>query len=85
LLCPDNNIQHAGFEIGIVGVAGHVYKGYDKDAPNDYGKIQLIQNCEAVTAACLLIKKADFNAVGGFDEINLKVAFNDVDLCLKIR
>jgi GT2 family glycosyltransferase len=45
----------------------------------------LLQNFDAVTAACLLIKKADFITVGGFDAINLKVAFNDVDLCLKIR
>jgi len=85
LLYPDDTIQHAGVEIGLGGVAGHIYNGYDKDAPNDFGKIQLIQNCEAVTAACLLIKKTDFIAVGGFDETNLKVAFNDVDLCLKIR
>ena len=45
----------------------------------------MIQNYDAVTAACLLIKKEAFNKVGGFDEKNLKVAFNDVDLCLKIR
>jgi len=85
LLYPDNTIQHAGIKIGMGGVAGHIYNGYDKDAPGDSGKIQLLQNFEAVTAACLLIKKTDFIAVGGFDEVNLKVAFNDVDLCLKIR
>lgn len=85
LLYPDDTIQHAGVEIGLGGVAGHIYNGSHKDAPGDFGKTQLIQNYDAVTAACLLIKKKDFNTVGGFDEKNLKVAFNDVDLCLKIR
>lgn len=85
LLYPDNTIQHAGVGIGIGGVAGHLYLGFDKDAFGEAGRIQLIQNLDAVTAACLLIKKKDFNEVGGLNEINLKVAFNDVDLCLKIR
>ena len=85
LIYPDDTIQHAGVEIGLGGVAGHIYNGLHKDEPGEFGKLQLIQECEAVTAACLLIKKKDFNKVGGFDEKNLKVAFNDVDLCLKIR
>jgi GT2 family glycosyltransferase len=45
----------------------------------------LAQNFSAVTAACLLVRKEVFEQVGGFDEASLAIAFNDVDLCLKIR
>lgn len=85
LLYFDNTIQHAGVQVGMGGVAGHLHLGLDKDAQGDTGRIQLIQNFDAVTAACLLIKKEDFNKVGGLNEKDLKVAFNDVDLCLKVR
>lgn len=84
LIYPDNTIQHAGVELGKGGVAGHVFKNMDRNAAGDFGRIQLIQNYDAVTGACLLIKKEFYDLVGGLDEINLKVAFNDVDLCLKV-
>jgi GT2 family glycosyltransferase len=84
LLYPNDTIQHVGVEVGLGGVAGHIFNGLARDAPGDFGRAQLIQNCDAVTAACLLVKKDSFDQVGGLDEVNLKVAFNDVDLCLKI-
>jgi len=90
LLYPDNTIQHAGVILGITGtpgqkgVAGHSHK-YLSD--REYGfflRPHLIQNLSAVTAACMMMRKEVFLEVNGFDE-NLKVAFNDVDLCLRIR
>lgn len=85
LLYPDETIQHAGVEIGMGGVAGHIYKMESRNSTNDFGRIQLAQNYDACTAACLLIKRKVFDLVEGLDERNLKVAFNDIDLCLKIR
>lgn len=85
LLYPDNTIQHCGVEIGMGGVAGHIYKLEPANSHSHFGRIQLTQEYDACTAACLLIKKDLFTKVNGFDEKHLKVAFNDVDLCLKIR
>lgn len=84
LLYSDNTIQHAGVVLGIQGVAGHSHKYFDKD---DYGymnRLKVIHNVSAVTGACLVIKKSIFNEIGGFNESNLPVAFNDIDLCLRI-
>lgn len=85
LLYPDNKVQHAGVGVGgNYGVAGHAYMNFEKDDPGDYGRAMLIQNYPAVTGACMLVKKDLFSRVEGFDDVNLKVAFNDVDLCLEI-
>ena len=84
LYYPDNTIQHAGVIMGLGGVAGHIFSGIPR---NDYGYgglAMIVQDMSAVTAACMLMKKSDFESVGGFDE-GYKVAFNDVDLCMKIR
>ena len=84
LYFPDDTIQHAGVIIGIGGVAGHAHKYFGR---NDYGYVSracISQNLSACTAACLLIKKDVFDKVQGFDE-GFAVAFNDVDLCMKIR
>ncbi len=90
LLYPDNTIQHAGVLLGITGtpgqkgVAGHACK----NKPDYYGgqflRSQVIGNYSAVTGACLMMRKEVFEAVGGFDE-NIAIAFNDVDLCIRIR
>jgi len=85
LLYEDNTIQHAGVILGIWGIAGHCFRRYPKTQPGYMTRLQLVQNYSAVTAACLLVKKDIFVSVSGFDEENLKVAFNDVDLCLKIK
>lgn len=84
LLFPNNLVQHAGVIIGIGGVAGHNHKGRLRDDPGYFNRIILSQNLSAVTAACMLVPKDVFAAVDGFDE-TLSVAFNDVDLCLRIR
>lgn len=84
LYYPDNTIQHAGVILGIGGVAGHSHKYFHR---GDYGymsRLTIAQNLSAVTAACLMMRREVFDAVGGFDE-SLAVAFNDVDLCMKVR
>ena len=82
---PDDRLQHGGVVVGIGGVAGHSHKYLPK---GDYGyfcRAGLIQEFSAVTAACLIIKKSIFEQVGGLDEANLKIAFNDVDFCLRVQ
>ena len=81
----DDTIQHAGVVLGLGGVAGHPHRRFHRSAAGYFGRLQLVQNVSCVTAACLLMPKKIFVEVGGFDEVNLPVAFNDVDLCLKIR
>jgi GT2 family glycosyltransferase len=86
LYYPDGTIQHAGVVIGMHGVADHEYKGLKNIKKNDYFKcLASIRNPKAVTAATLLLKRILFNRVGGFNEKNLKINFNDVELCIKIR
>ena len=82
---PDKYIQHAGVIVGLHGVADHAFKGLKKNIKNDrYGYLYSIRNPDAVTAATLFVKRSLFDMVGGFDSKHLKIAFNDVDLCLKI-
>lgn len=84
LLYPNNMVQHAGVILGLGGVAGHGHYGYPHGDLGYFGRLAINVNYSAVTAACLLMKKADFDAVGGFEEA-FTVAFNDVDLCLKVQ
>ncbi len=85
LYYSDGTIQHAGVILGIGGVAGHGHKGFSSNHHGYMSRLSLVQNYSAVTAAALVVEKAIFEAVGGLNEGELKVAFNDVDLCLKIR
>lgn len=83
LLFQNGKIQHAGVVIGYGGSAGHIF--YDARPEFSYGnRAQCITGYSAVTAACLMVKKATYDAVKGFDE-SFAVTFNDVDFCLKIR
>lgn len=84
LLYPDRTLQHGGVVLGMGGVAGHVHLGASADDPGYFARLMLPQDVACVTAACMAIKKSVFDAVGGFDETNLAVAFNDVDLCIRI-
>jgi len=85
LFYPNNTIQHAGVIVGLGGVAGHAYKDFSREDYGYFGRAQLTQSLSAVTAACLLVKKSIYEEVNGLDEENLKIAFNDVDFCLKVR
>jgi GT2 family glycosyltransferase len=86
LLYPDNTVQHAGVVLGLRrGVAEHAYKGLPDDDPRYFQNLHVIRNYSAVTGACLMTRKQLFQEVGGFDAEHLPVAFNDVDLCLRLR
>lgn len=83
LYYPDNSIQHAGVLLGPGGVAAHAFAGMLRGYRGQHGRAALVQRVSAVTAACLAVKRSAFHEIGGFDE-SLAVAFNDVDLCLRL-
>ncbi len=82
---PNDRLQHGGVIAGIGGIAGHAHKNLPKGASGYFCRGELIQEFSAVTAACLVIRKTVFEQVGGLEENRLKIAFNDVDLCLKLQ
>lgn len=84
LIYPDNTVQHAGVIIGLGGIAGHAFVGLDANHPGYFGRAFVQQNVSAVTAACFMISREIYNEVDGLED-TLKVAFNDVDFCLKVR
>ena len=84
LLYPSGRVQHGGVILGVGGVADHAHKGLTADDPGYVARAICAQELSAVTAACMLCRRSAFEAVGGFDEMDLQVAFNDVDLCLKV-
>lgn len=84
LLYPNGDVQHAGVVLGICGVAGHAFRHCPVNENLYHGFLDLVRNCSAVTAACMLVSRNLFDKVGGFDT-RLKVEYNDVDLCLRIR
>jgi O-antigen biosynthesis protein len=85
LLYPDGRLQHAGVITGLGGVADHANRFLPRNAPGYMNRMYFTHDVGAVTAACLVIRKSVYFEVGGFDERELKVAFNDVDFCLKVR
>lgn len=80
---PNNTIQHAGLVL-VAGLAAHAHHGRPRGNHGYFSRASLIQSLSAVTAACVCMRKSLFEQVGGFDE-TLAVAFNDVDLCLRIQ
>lgn len=84
LIYPDNTIQHAGCVIGLGGIAGHMFVDMPANRTGYLHKASILQDMSAVTAACMMMKRTAFEEAGGFTE-KLSVAFNDVDLCLKVR
>lgn len=85
LLYPEGTIQHAGVVMGLRGPASHPFNSCERDIPGYMNRLHMDQNYSVVTAACLLIRKSVYEQVGGLDEENFKVSYNDVDLCLKVR
>ena len=83
LLYGDGSVQHAGVVIGIGGIAGHAFRHFRAAADGYYNFLRTANNYSAVTAACLMTRRDVFEKVGGFDE-ELAIAYNDVDLCLRI-
>ena len=84
LYYPDNRVQHAGVITGLGGYAGHSHKYHQRGKSGYMFRLSCVQNLSCVTAACLLVTKQAFEAVGGMDE-EFAVAFNDVDFCLRVR
>ena len=82
---PDDTIQHAGVVLGIHGIAEHVHRFLPRGNVGYCGRANLIQSFSAVTAACLLVRKSVYEEVGGLNEVELQVACNDVDFCLRVR
>ncbi|MBQ3413463.1 glycosyltransferase family 2 protein [Candidatus Saccharibacteria bacterium] len=83
LLYPDDTVQHAGVIMGLGGVASHAYLNEERDFPGMYGRLRVPYDYAGVTGACLAVEKKKFEEVGGLEE-DLKVAYNDVDLDLKL-
>lgn len=83
LLYPDKSIQHAGVVVGICGGAGHAFRYSAHKDWGYHGFAQLVRDCSAVTAACLLTARSIFDKVEGFN-IRLPMEYNDVDFCLRV-
>ena len=86
LLYRDGRVQHAGVVLGLGGAAaGHLHSGAPRHDPGYFGSLRMARNVSAVTGACLAIRRELYLAMGGLDADQLAVAFNDVDLCLRLR
>jgi len=81
---PDGTLQHGGVILGLGGVAGHAFPHIPRGHPGYFNRAMLQQNCSAVTGACMAVRKMVFEELGGFDEENLGVTFNDIDFCLRL-
>jgi GT2 family glycosyltransferase len=84
LLYPDGRIQHAGIVLGLLGGTGHAFRFQRPDEPGYHSFSDVVRNCSAVTGACMMVRRRVFEEIGGFDP-RFKVAYNDVDLCLRLR
>jgi GT2 family glycosyltransferase len=84
LLYPNEQLQHGGMVLGPMGAATHVHRFVDRNDPGYRGQLAIARTLSAVTGACVAIRRTVFFEVDGFDEVNLPVEFNDVDLCLRV-
>ncbi|WP_323813315.1 glycosyltransferase family 2 protein [Cellvibrio sp. NN19] len=85
LLFPNNTLQHGGVVLGVGGVANHAHLYIPRQHHGYFARASLIQQFSAVTAACLLVRKSVYEEASGLDEVNLVVAFNDVDFCIRLK
>ena len=82
LIFRNERIQHAGVVMGI-GIASHAFSHLPGNENGYFGLINVVRNYCAVTGACMMLRKEVYEEMGGLDEVNLSVAYNDVDICLK--
>ena len=85
LIYRNNTIQHAGILLGVGGIANHAFYQFPISKNSYFSQGDVIRNYSAVTGACMMIRKSLFEEMRGFDEVNCPIAFNDVDLCLRLR
>ncbi len=85
LAWPSGVVQHGGVVLGSSLAASHAFEDRLRDDPGYGDLLRVAHECSAVTAACMLTRRADYERVGGFDEVNFPINFNDVDYCLKLR
>ena len=84
LLYGDGRVQHGGIVLGVGGVAGHAHRLDDRLSTGHFNRMLVPHSLSAVTAACTVVRRSAFEQVGGLNEVNLAVAFNDVDFCLRL-
>jgi GT2 family glycosyltransferase len=84
LLYSDGRVQHAGVVLGVGHGAGHFFHGAARDDLGLWGFLSLVRRVSAVTAACMALRRSVYLEVGGLDEVNFPVAFNDIDFCLRV-
>jgi GT2 family glycosyltransferase len=84
LYYPSGQIQHAGVLLGIGGVADHAFRNFERGQAGYFSRATLEQDYSCVTAACMVVRRAVFEQIGGFD-VDLPTAFNDVDFCIRLR
>jgi GT2 family glycosyltransferase len=84
LIYPDDTVQHGGVVLGLGGLAAHAHSRFPRSSAGYVARAALAQNFSAVTAACLVVRKDHYDHVGGLNEIDLAIAYNDVDFCLKL-
>ena len=85
LLYPNDTLQHGGVVLGLGGLAAHAHRKAARYGHGYCGRASLLQSFSAVTAACLVIRKSIYEELGGLNETDLQVAYNDVDFCLRVR
>lgn len=85
LLYPDGTIQHAGIVMGLHGTVGHLQQRMPQESTGYCGCLAVTREVTAVTGACLLVRRGVYEEVGGLDEKDFPVTFNDIDFCLKLR
>jgi O-antigen biosynthesis protein len=84
LIYPNETIQHGGVTFGPCGQIIHLHRFKRRSDPGYCGQLSVVRTLLAVTGACVAIRRAVFFEVGGFDEVNLQVGCNDIDLCLRL-
>ena len=85
LLYPNNQVQHGGIILGLVGTAGHAHKYIHSGLPGYLGRLHTLQEMSGITAALALVRRSSFTDVNGFDSNRYPTKYNDVDLCIRLR